>query len=162
MNGLRRKRNLLVFGWTGLAVFTAALTLDLVVSRATSAAARQDIAWTVPTGAKAVKNPVRVTPEGLKEAGEMFQQVCSSCHGPKGAGDGPAANALKPKPANFTDARRMNRETDGALFWKISNGRGPMPSWQQIPEKQRWELVNYLRTLASKGNSPRRSDSAAK
>jgi len=162
MNGSRRRENVTVFGLAGLAILPVIVSLDLTVSGATPGAAAQDSAWTVPPEARAMKNPVRATPEGLKEAGETFQTICSSCHGPKGAGDGALANALSPKPANFTDVRLMSKETDGALFWKISNGRGPMPSWQQIPEKQRWGLVNYLRTLAPKGNLPRRSDSAAK
>jgi mono/diheme cytochrome c family protein len=129
----------------------------LVISLGTillNATASQDNAWIAPPDAKAAKNPERMTPESLREAGKVFEEKCASCHGAKGAGDGVLAKALTPKPADFTDARRMKRETDGDLYWKLTNGRGPMPSWQQIPEKQRWALVNYLRTLAARGNSP--------
>jgi mono/diheme cytochrome c family protein len=42
----------------------------------------------------------------------------------------------------------MRATTDGEIFWKISNGRGPMPAWAQIPEKDRWGLVDYIRTLS--------------
>ena len=52
------------------------------------------------------------------------------CHGEKGMGDGPGAKTIKVKPANFTDAKMMGAETDGSLFWKMTNGRGPMPSWK--------------------------------
>ena len=162
MSASRGRWNLFVYGWAGLAILLATLSPDVQVSRATSAAAQQDNPWIAPADARVVKNSVKVTPDGLKEAGELFQQICSSCHGPKGAGDGALAKALTPKPANFTDVRRMSKETDVTLFWKLTNGRGPMPSWQQIPEKQRWELVNYIRTLAPKGGSPGKSNSATK
>jgi mono/diheme cytochrome c family protein len=104
--------------------------------------------WIAPESAKAVKNPVAPTPQGIAEARNLFQQACAMCHGPGGAGDGVVGANLKPKPANLTDARRMKSMTDGELFWKVTNGRGPMPAWGQVSENERWELVNYLRTLA--------------
>jgi mono/diheme cytochrome c family protein len=41
-------------------------------------------------------------------------------------------------------------ESDGELFWKISNGRGAMPPWKHLPENDRWDIVNYIRTLQKK------------
>jgi len=42
----------------------------------------------------------------------------------------------------------MSKETDGSLFWKMSEGRGPMPSWKdQLTETERWQLVIYIRKL---------------
>ena len=143
------RRNAFVYASTGLVVSLVSIFfLNATVSRATPKAAQQDGAWIAPSQAKTLKNPERVTPEGLKGAGELFQEKCASCHGATGAGDGAVAKALATRPPDFTDTRRMKRETDGDLYWKMTNGRGPMPSWRQIPEKQRWELVNYLRTLA--------------
>ena len=79
-----------------------------------------------------------------------FDLFCASCHGPGGKGDGPAAAALPaPKPANWTSAA-VQKETDGELFWKMSNGRGAMPPWKHLPEQERWEIVNYIRTLKGK------------
>lgn len=62
------------------------------------------------------------------------------------AGNGAAAIALNPKPADWT-APRVHDQTDGDLFWKISTGRGAMPSWKQLPERERWALVRFIRTL---------------
>ncbi|HVV55133.1 MAG TPA: cytochrome c, partial [Mucilaginibacter sp.] len=63
--------------------------------------------------------------------------------------DGPAAVALNPKPADHS-SEAVQKETDGSLFWKMSEGRKPMPSYKtMLSEKQRWELVDYIRTLAS-------------
>jgi mono/diheme cytochrome c family protein len=161
MKVTRRGIRARVFAWAVATGCLLAMCLNTAVSKE-SPKAQEDNTWTAPADARATKNPVPVTPEGLKEAGKLFHQVCSSCHGAKGAGDGPLANAQTRKPANFTDARRMRPETDGALFWKMSEGRGDMPSWEQLPEKLRWELVNYLRTLAPKGNSPGMGSSATK
>ena len=38
-------------------------------------------------------------------------------------------------------------ETDGALFWKITSGRGAMPAWRHLAENDRWALVQYIRSL---------------
>jgi mono/diheme cytochrome c family protein len=99
--------------------------------------------WKAPADAKAAKNAVK----GVGNAKKSVETNCASCHGPAGKGDGPAAAALPPpKPADWT-AAKVQGQSDGELFWKISNGRGAMPPWKHLPEKERWELVNYIRTL---------------
>ena len=62
------------------------------------------------------------------------------------AGDGVAAAGLQPKPMDWSSAA-VQSDTDGELFWKITNGRGSMPAWRQLPETERWQVVNYIRTL---------------
>jgi mono/diheme cytochrome c family protein len=104
--------------------------------------------WVAPDDAKKVKNPFPPTQETLAEGEQLFTDNCVLCHGEKGMGDGPGAKTIKVKPANFTDAKLMAMETDGSLFWKMSNGRGPMPSWKDtLSDKERWELVGYIRKL---------------
>ena len=104
--------------------------------------------WVAPDDARKVKNPVPPTPENLTAAAQIFSDNCVLCHGEKGMGDGVGAKTIKVKPANFTDAKLMSAETDGSLFWKMSQGRGPMPSWQDdLTDKERWQLVNYIRKL---------------
>jgi mono/diheme cytochrome c family protein len=110
--------------------------------------------WVAPADARNVKNPVPVTPAGLAVAAKLFKDNCVLCHGEKGQGDGEAADTLNRKPANFTDKAMMSAETDGALFWKMSQGRSPMPSWEDaFSETQRWQLVNYLRQLTKNASS---------
>jgi mono/diheme cytochrome c family protein len=108
--------------------------------------------WVTPARARRVRNPVKVSPEGLASAAELFQENCAPCHGEKGAGDGELAEYIKKvKPSNFTDTKMMSEMTDGELFWKMSEGRPPMPPWKdQLTETQRWQLVSYLRTLPAK------------
>jgi mono/diheme cytochrome c family protein len=106
-------------------------------------------AWEAPAADKGKKNPV---PGGAKavEAGKKVAQVnCVLCHGESGKGNGPGAAALNPKPADWT-SKRVQDESDGEIFWKISNGRGPMPSWKHLPETDRWSVVHYIRSLKGK------------
>jgi mono/diheme cytochrome c family protein len=108
--------------------------------------------WVAPASASSMKNPVKPSPASTADAAKLFKQNCSICHGQTGASNGPAAGSLPQKPANFTDTAMMKRASDGELFWKMTTGRVPMPSWEdRLTEMQRWELVNYLRELNKKG-----------
>jgi hypothetical protein len=113
----------------------------------TGSSAKED--WFVPRQAREMRNPVGVSPQGLKSAARIYQRSCASCHGRTGASNGPAARALPQDPADFTNEDLMRKVTDGELFWKISTGRAPMPSYlNTLSATQRWQLVNYLRMLA--------------
>lgn len=112
----------------------------------------QHTPWAVPKIAQDVKNPLAGDKSVLAEATTLYTTNCAPCHGNKGRGDGPAAQALIPKPADHTSTL-VQGETDGSLFWKLSEGRTPMPSYKKIlTDKQRWELVNYIRTLGKGAN----------
>lgn len=105
-------------------------------------------AWKTPASASAVKNPVPATAKNIAAGKELYQSNCLMCHGDKGEGNGIAGQALNVKPANFTDKKMMSSQTDGALFWKMSNGKGPMPAWKgTLSDTQRWQLVDYIRTF---------------
>lgn len=65
---------------------------------------------------------------------------CVSGHGAKDKGDGTVAAALNPKLADWT-SQKVRAESDGEVSWKISNGRGAMPPWRHLPEKDPWVLM---------------------
>ena len=105
--------------------------------------------WPAPAEAKALKNPVAANEKTLAAAKTIYLQKCVNCHGDKGDGKGSEADMYDPHPGDFTDAHMMGEMTDGEIFWKISEGRIPMPSFKKkLTEEERWELVNYLRTFA--------------
>jgi mono/diheme cytochrome c family protein len=113
--------------------------------------AAHDKDWLVPPAAAKVKNPVAPTPDNLAAAHAIYMDKCANCHGEKGAGDGPEADMYTPSPAPLNDAHLMSEMTDGEMFWKMTEGRKPMPSFKsQLSDEQRWQLVNFLRTLAPK------------
>jgi mono/diheme cytochrome c family protein len=104
--------------------------------------------WKAPASAKATKNPVDKV-AGVKLGEPLFRENCVICHGKAGQGDGEAAAAMKPRPRSLHD-KVVQAQTDGELFWKISEGREAMPGWKSISEKERWSLVHYIRALPQK------------
>lgn len=107
--------------------------------------------WNVPESAKEVKNPIQPTAETLAYAHHVYEDHCAHCHGVNGDGKRPPGTTYfyLTQPTNFTDAKIMDAMTDGEIFWKISTGNRPMPSYKgQLSESDRWELVSFLRTFA--------------
>ncbi len=104
--------------------------------------------WVAPKESDNIKNSLAGNTAILADAKALYTANCGPCHGDKGRGDGPAASGLNPKPADHSSVAVQN-ESDGALFWKLSEGRAPMPGYKKIfSDQQRWELINYIRTLA--------------
>ena len=104
--------------------------------------------WLVPDNFKTIRNPVASNAESIAEGKTLFGTHCKSCHGAKGLGDGSKAATLKTEPGDFSKAD-FQSQTDGAIFYKTSEGRDDMPKFKaKIPDADdRWNLVNYLRTL---------------
>lgn len=129
----------------------AALTLAVIaaVTVAAPAFVHAQAAWVAPAGEKDKKNPLPADAQTIAQGKKVADVNCVSCHGAKGKGDGAAAMALNPKPADWTSAK-VQAESDGAIFWKISTGRGAMPAWNFLPERDRWALVRYIRSLGAK------------
>jgi mono/diheme cytochrome c family protein len=103
---------------------------------------QQDPGWRVPSEATARHNPLADKPEAAAGGGKLFKRNCVECHGEEGTG-------LAKKNAADLQLPVVQQQSDGTLFWKITNGntdRG-MPSFSRLPELQRWQLVLYLRTL---------------
>jgi mono/diheme cytochrome c family protein len=92
-----------------------------------------------------------------EETATLFRDLCSVCHGVGGKGDGPSAQGLEPKPADFTNCKAMTKDSDDVLF-KIIKGGGQsagrstvMPSWgDSLSEQQIRELVKFVRSLCKK------------
>jgi len=106
--------------------------------------------WVAPKSADKLKNPLEGDAKAAKLGKNLYTDNCLSCHGSKGEGNGPASAALNPKPKNLT-SEKVQSQTDGAIFWKITTGNPPMVSWQKVlSEKERWSLVDYIRQLKTK------------
>lgn len=130
-----------------LASFRAGVVVaTLMVALALGAVGWAQGKWEAPAEARKVKNPVPKSGKVLGQAKKLFETNCVTCHGPKGLGDGVAAASLPVKPANWTTPSTQAM-ADGEIFWKVSNGRGPMPPWKHLPENDRWALVHFIRTF---------------
>jgi cytochrome c553 len=128
----------------------AFIILSLLLLSSPVCAQTKGAKWEPSKEANNLKNPLAGNTETLKYAQVIYSSYCSPCHGNKGKGDGPASAGLSTKPANHTSGVVQN-QTDGALFWELTTGHNPMPSFKTtLTDNQRWELVNYIRTLKNK------------
>ena len=108
-------------------------------------------AWKAPARAARKKNPVAADARSLAAGKVIYDKECLSCHGAKGKGDGLAVKDLERKPGDLS-APEVLAESDGELFWRITTGNKPMASFEKtLTDEQRWDSVNYIRTLGAKG-----------
>ncbi|MFN8674152.1 MAG: cytochrome c [Candidatus Sericytochromatia bacterium] len=83
-----------------------------------------------------------------KDGKKIYDQNCTTCHGPKGKGDGAASAALNPKPRNFAEGKFKYGKTDAELVKFIKTGKGPMPPWGGVlKDKQIEDVLAYIKTL---------------
>jgi mono/diheme cytochrome c family protein len=106
--------------------------------------------WKVPEEAKQLKNPIQPSPSALSVARAIYLDKCAQCHGETGKGDGPEAAMYYPSPKSLVDANEMRTVTDGEIFYQISEGRKPMPTFKKrLTVEQRWQLVLFVRSLST-------------
>lgn len=103
--------------------------------------------WVAPVSANSIVNPMKGDESAASKGKKMYKQMCAICHGDSGKGDGVAGASLNPRPANFSLAT-LQSQSDGAIYWKLSEGNAPMAAYKEfLSEKERWQLVNYIRTF---------------
>ncbi|MBI2283373.1 MAG: c-type cytochrome [Bacteroidetes bacterium] len=104
--------------------------------------------WPVPDKAAKAVNPQKNDAASVSAGKTLWGKHCASCHGKTGLGDGSKAAQLKTQPEDLSKAS-FHTQSDGAIFFKISEGREDMPSFKKkLPDTEDiWNLVNYMRTL---------------
>ena len=107
--------------------------------------------WKAPARAARKKNPIAADEKSLARGQAVYTKECLSCHGETGKGDGTAAVDLNPKPRDLRTPK-IWEQSDGSLFWKLTEGRKPMPSFEKtLSEDDRWNVINYIHKFASAG-----------
>ena len=141
----------------GLLILLAAFAA-MVFSSAGALAQDDDFPSRVNPGrlpsVRQIKNPVAPDARSIADGKEIFfgKGLCTSCHGDKGKGDGPAAPSFNPGPRDFTNAKWQKVRSDREIFIAISEGTqfGMIPYGDNLTEQERWNLVNFLRTFGGK------------
>lgn len=90
------------------------------------------------------------TPPHYERGKALYAQLCASCHGASGAGDGPARAGLDPPPIDFTDQARADERSVFALYQVIDQGLEgtSMVSYASLPVEDRWALATYVGAIA--------------
>jgi len=117
------------------------------------------VVWTaVAAVALAQERRGAASPQDVEAGKQIYTRKCAQCHGEDGTGGGPAADVVFPRPRDFTRGLFKIRTTpsgmtptDDDLFRVISNGMPgtSMPAWNVLPERDRWQLVHYIKTFAA-------------
>jgi mono/diheme cytochrome c family protein len=106
-------------------------------------------------------NPVPAQVTSVDRGYDHYQASCAACHGVDGNGGGPLSGTTAVTPPSLR--AHLAQHTDGDLFYWISEGLpGGMPAWKdQLSETDRWDLVNYLRSINGQGPTPNPTEPAA-
>src|SRR5437773_10679338 len=108
--------------------FILSLSTAFILTAAFRVAQKTNNPWPVPDKYLKMSNPVKSDAESMSAGKELWSKHCQSCHGKSGKGDGPKAAQLKTTPDDLSKAE-IQKQPDGAFFFKTSEGREDMPSF---------------------------------
>jgi cytochrome c5 len=112
----------------------------------------QDDSLFVPKDSNAF--PLPVTEELLQRGEQRYEIFCTPCHGIQGDGMGMVAVRGMKHPPSYHQERLRN-VPNGYLYDVVTNGFGAMYGYSaQIPPRDRWAIVAYLRALQLSRNAP--------
>jgi hypothetical protein len=111
----------------------------------------------------AVKNPLPpLSSVEMLEASRLYNINCGICHGAKGKADGPIATSGKLGGIVDLTSSTIVAKADGTMFHSITYGLNNMGSYaSQLDRKQRWMIIQYVRTLQGGAAPAAAADSAA-
>jgi mono/diheme cytochrome c family protein len=96
-----------------------------------------------------VTEPWKPNDDMVKHGKKLFAQNCAMCHGPEGHGDGPAGQALNPKPRNLVEGPW--KKGGGFIGWFTVLQEGlpgsSMASFKHFPKNDRWALVQFINSI---------------
>lgn len=105
--------------------------------------------WEAPAKYQKMENPYAGVADEENIGRILYSKHCKSCHGTKGKGDGSKAASVDTPMGDFTNPA-FGKQSDGSLYYKTYFGRDDMPSFSKkiTDEEEKWQLINYVRTLA--------------
>ncbi len=98
-------------------------------------------------------NPVPADEVSLQRGQILYDINCALCHGSQGRGDGPLARYFQRIPQDL-GGTAAGGEFDGSVYLVILQGFGQMPPLaENLTARERWDVINYVRTLADQAQS---------
>jgi mono/diheme cytochrome c family protein len=92
------------------------------------------------------ENPFKINEKSIKNGKKLFENFCSSCHGPKATGIKKEITGLNIDTPNLP--ARLKAHSDGDFHWKILNGRNEMPSFNKdLSDNEIWNIIIYIKDL---------------
>lgn len=135
-----------------LAVLSPAIIIMAVSIFISTPIVGQQKEWVAPVEADLLINPVEDKKEALRKGRVIYTNECVICHGANGDGVSNIAKNLEQKPKDFTSEDFLN-QSDGAIYWKLSEGRGLMqPFKTMLTEDEIWSVVEYVKFLSKDGD----------
>jgi len=141
----------LALAWAGLSLLAAPSALPGLDAQTTSSTQTpaSAAAQLPPRPRRGPAPPSILISEPVAARGvELYRTTCASCHGPAGAGDGPAAARLPSRPADMRDYRHMDRFTDEDLARRIQNGAMNMPPFPTVRGDDLNGVVAHVRRMS--------------
>ena len=138
VRNVRRTERLALYA----ASFAVAVIGGVLYSRAAAAPEVTDV--------RSLRSPFAPDTASLARGKQVYEELCVSCHGPTGRGDGPLAPTLRPRPADFREHMAAGH-TDGELYTWVTEGMPgtAMPAFGgQLSDADRWHVINYIRGFA--------------
>lgn len=103
--------------------------------------------WVVPVENVAKLSPFAFNDSTRKAGSELYNVNCKSCHGDPGKNN---VIKLVPPPPDPASAK-MQSNSDGALQYKVTQGRTPMPAFKNIlSSTDTWRVISYIRSFNDK------------
>jgi hypothetical protein len=100
--------------------------------------------WTVPADRKDRLSPFQFNDSIRKTGMKTYNQICITCHGSPGMGN---FQPLTPPPGDPATSK-IQHNSDGEIYYKVSEGRGPMPSFKNsLAARDIWNVIAYLRSF---------------
>ncbi len=125
-----------------------AFVLTALIAASAACFATADGSWLKKVGQsdRDRVNPYAASPDAIEAGTVLFNNNCAKCHGENGVGKGSRPSL---------QSERIKDATDGELAWLLKNGNvyKGMPGWGGLPERQRWQIVTYIRSLNSQGKA---------
>lgn len=101
--------------------------------------------WMAPKEAASLVNPIAADEESIATGKEIFLNNCAYCHGEDVRGMSSEEAGLDTSPPDLK--KRLKNHTDGDFFWKIENGRGEMPAFQEsLDDEEIWHVINFIKS----------------